>query len=320
FEGDRSRKQTLVDYGFRLPSALDNRPQKFDEFLSITPTLVFVSATPGKYEKANSGRVVEQIVRPTGIVDPAVEVRETRNQIDDLMNEIRKRVDKAERTLVTTLTKKMSEDLTDYLLEMGFKVRYLHSEIDTLERIQIIRDLRLGEYDVLVGVNLLREGLDLPEVSLVAILDADKEGFLRGQTALIQTIGRAARNVNGKVIMYADKLTEAIKGAIDETTRRREIQLRYNEEHGITPESIVKGVSDIAEFLSLESPTVPGRRRRKDRKVEGLSTDELEKLAVTLEEEMFAAAHELRFEYAAKLRDEIKNLRRELVAAAEPAA
>src|SRR3954463_4344987 len=213
YEGDRSRKQTLVDYGFRLPSALDNRPQKFDEFLDITPTLVFVSATPGKYEKANSGRVVEQIVRPTGIVDPMVEVRETRNQIDDLMNEIRTRVDRSERTLVTTLTKKMSEDLTDYLLEMGFKVRYLHSEIDTLERIQIIRDLRLGEYDVLVGVNLLREGLDLPEVSLVAILDADKEGFLRGETALVQTIGRAARNVNGKVLMYADKLTEAIKGA-----------------------------------------------------------------------------------------------------------
>jgi excinuclease ABC subunit B len=225
-----------------------------------------------------------------------------------------------ERVLVTTLTKKMAEDLTDYLLESGVKTRYLHSEIDTLERIQIIRELRLGEYDVLVGVNLLREGLDLPEVSLVAILDADKEGFLRGQTALVQTIGRAARNVNGKVLMYADKLTEAIKGALDETNRRREIQLRYNEEHGITAESIVKGVSDIAEFLSLESPTVPGRRRRGQRKVEGMDRGELEKLVVTLEEEMYAAAEELRFEYAAKLRDEIKELRRELQAAAEAAA
>jgi excinuclease ABC subunit B len=320
YEGDRSRKQTLVEHGFRLPSALDNRPLRFDEFLGKVNQAVFVSATPGAYELRQSSRVAEQIIRPTGVVDPEVELRPTTHQIDDLLNEIRRREEAGERVLVTTLTKKMSEDLTDYLLESGVKARYLHSEIDTLERIQIIRELRLGEYDVLVGVNLLREGLDLPEVSLVAILDADKEGFLRGQTALIQTIGRAARNINGKVIMYADKLTEAIKGAIDETTRRREIQLRYNEEHGITPESIVKGVSDIAEFLSLESPTVPGRRRRKDRKVEGLSMDELEKLVVTLEEEMFAAAEELRFEYAAKLRDEIKDLRRELMAAAEPAA
>src|SRR6202012_5510865 len=208
-EGDRSRKQTLVDYGFRLPSALDNRPQTFQEFLSITPQMVFVSATPGEYERTHSPAVVEQIVRPTGIVDPDVEVRETRNQIDDLMNEIRARVDRNERTLVTTLTKKMSEAPPHCLLEMGFKVRYLHSEIDTLERIQIIRDLPLGEYDVLVGVNLLREGLDLPEVSLVAILDADKEGFLRGETSLVQTIGRAARNVNGRVVMYADKETDA---------------------------------------------------------------------------------------------------------------
>jgi excinuclease ABC subunit B len=317
YEGDRSRKETLVEHGFRLPSALDNRPLRFDEFLERVPQLLFVSATPGPFELRNSTNVGEQIIRPTGVVDPEVELRPTKNQIDDLLNEIRRREEAGERVLVTTLTKKMAEDLTDYLLESGVRTRYLHSEVDTLDRIKIIRELRLGEYDVLVGVNLLREGLDLPEVSLVAILDADKEGFLRGQTALIQTIGRAARNVNGKVVMYADKLTEAIKGAIDETTRRREIQLRYNEEHGITPESIVKGVSDIAEFLSLESaPHVPGRRRRGQRQVEGMSNEELEKLVVTLEEEMFAAAEELRFEYAAKLRDEIKDLRRELQAAA----
>jgi excinuclease ABC subunit B len=316
YEGDRSRKQTLVDYGFRLPSALDNRPLRFDEFLEKVPQMVFVSATPGPYELRHSTRVAEQLIRPTGIVDPEVELRATKNQIDDLLNEIRHREEVGERVLVTTLTKKMAEDLTDYLLESGVKARYLHSEIDTLERIQIIRELRLGEYDVLVGVNLLREGLDLPEVSLVAVLDADKEGFLRGKTALVQTIGRAARNTNGKVLMYADKLTEAIKGALDETNRRRAKQLAYNEDHGITPESIQKGVSDIAEFLSLESPTVPGRRRRDGRKVEGMSTEELEKLVITLEEEMFTAAEELRFEYAAKLRDEIKELRRELLAAA----
>jgi excinuclease ABC subunit B len=320
YEGDRSRKETLVEHGFRLPSALDNRPLRFDEFLDRAPQLLFVSATPGPFEFRNSTNVAEQIIRPTGVVDPEVELRPTKNQIDDLLNEIRHREEAGERVLVTTLTKKMAEDLTDYLLESGVRTRYLHSEVDTLDRIKIIRELRLGEFDVLVGVNLLREGLDLPEVSLVAVLDADKEGFLRGQTALIQTIGRAARNVNGKVVMYADKLTEAIKGAIDETTRRREIQLRYNEEHEITPESIVKGVSDIAEFLSLESaPHVPGRRRRGQRQVEGMTNEELETLVVTLEEEMFAAAEELRFEYAAKLRDEIKELRRELQAAAEPA-
>src|ERR687885_85253 len=248
------------------------------------------------------------------------ELRATRNQIDDLLSEIRRREEAGERVLVTTLTKKMAEDLTDYLLESGVKARYLHSEVDTLERIQIIRELRLGDYDVLVGVNLLREGLDLPEVSLIAILDADKEGFLRGRTALIQTIGRAARNTNGRVLMYADKLTEAIKGAIDETDRRRAKQLAYNEEHGITPESIQKGVSDIAEFLALESPTVPGRRRRDGRRVEGMTGSEIETLIVNLEEEMFAAAEELRFEYAAKLRDEIKDLRRELTAVAETSA
>jgi excinuclease ABC subunit B len=320
YEGDRSRKQTLVEFGFRLPSAMDNRPLRFDEFLGKVPQMVFVSATPGPYEQRHSKVVAEQLVRPTGIVDPEVDLRATKDQIDDLLNEIRRREEAGERVLVTTLTKKMAEDLTDYLLESGVKARYLHSEIDTLERIQIIRELRLGEYDVLVGVNLLREGLDLPEVSLVAILDADKEGFLRGKTALIQTIGRAARNTNGKVLMYADKMTEAIQGALDETNRRRAVQLAYNEEHGITPESIRKGVSDIAEFLSLESPTVPSRRRRGRREVAGMAPAELEKLVIQLEEEMFAAAEELRFEYAAKLRDEIKELRRELEAAAGAAA
>jgi len=317
YEGDRSRKQTLVDYGFRLPSALDNRPQTFDEFLQITGRSVFVSATPGQFERTRSDRVVEQIVRPTGVVDPAIEVRGTRNQIDDLMNEIRKRVDREERTLVTTLTKKMSEDLTDYLLEMGFKVRYLHSEINTLERIQIIRDLRHGEYDVLVGVNLLREGLDLPEVSLVGILDADKEGFLRGETSLIQTIGRAARNVDGTVLMYADKETAAMKAALGETDRRRAIQVAYNEEHGITPASIVKGISDIAEFLQAESKVPGKRRKRRSVQSETLSLEQLGQAIAELEEEMLAAADELRFEYAARLRDEIRELKRELDAAQE---
>jgi excinuclease ABC subunit B len=320
YEGDRSRKQTLVDYGFRLPSALDNRPLRFDEFLGKVPQMVFVSATPGAWELKQSTRVAEQLIRPTYLVDPEVELRPTKNQIDDLLNEIRKREEVGERVLVTTLTKKMAEDLTDYLLEAGVKTRYLHSEVDTLERIQIIRELRLGDYDVLVGVNLLREGLDLPEVSLVAILDADKEGFLRGRTALVQTIGRAARHVNGRVLMYADKMTEAIKGALDETNRRRAIQIAYNEENNTRPISITKGVSDIAEFLALEQPHVPSSRRRGGKKVEGMDREELEKLLVTLEEEMFQAAEELRFEYAAKLRDEIKELRRDLNALAGAAA
>jgi excinuclease ABC subunit B len=312
YEGDRSRKQTLVEFGFRLPSALDNRPLRFDEFLAKVPQMVFVSATPGPFELRHGARLAEQLIRPTGVVDPEVELRPTKNQIDDLLGEIRRRESVSERVLVTTLTKKMAEDLTDYLLESGVKARYLHSEIDTLERIQIVRELRLGEYDVLVGVNLLREGLDLPEVSLVAILDADKEGFLRGRTSLIQTIGRAARHINGRVLMYADKQTEAIKEALDETNRRRTIQVAYNEEHGITPLSITKGVSDIAELLQLDAPHVPARRRRGASKVEGMSREELEKLVITLEEEMLVAAEELRFEYAAKLRDEIKDLRREL--------
>jgi excinuclease ABC subunit B len=312
YEGDRSRKLTLVEHGFRLPSALDNRPQTFDEFLAITPQVVFVSATPGNYERSHATQVVEQIARPTGVTDPEIDVRETKNQIDDLMNEIRARTEAGERTLVTTLTKKMSEDLTDYLMEYGVRVRYLHSEVDTLERIQIIRELRLGEFDVLVGVNLLREGLDLPEVSLVAILDADKEGFLRGETSLIQTIGRAARNVKGKVIMYADKETEAMRTAISETDRRRAIQVAYNEEHGITPASISKGVSDIAEFLSGAESKVPRGRRRRRAREEAMSAEEIARTMVELEEEMLAAAEDLRFEYAAKLRDEIKALRREL--------
>ena len=312
YKGDRSRKQTLVDYGFRLPSAMDNRPQTFEEFLSITPQIVFVSATPGGYERDHSGVIAEQIVRPTGIVDPVVEVRETLNQIDNLLTEIKTRVDLGERTLVTTLTKKMSEDLTDYLVEMGVRVRYLHSDVDTLERIQIIRDLRLGEFDVLVGVNLLREGLDIPEVSLVAILDADKEGFLRGETSLIQTIGRAARHVDGTVLMYADRITDSMKTAISETNRRREIQLAHNERYGITAASITKGVSDIAEFLQAESKTPKKGRRGAKVDASEHAPDELEKAIVTLEEEMLAAAEELRFEHAARLRDELRDLKRQM--------
>ena len=311
YEGDHSRKRTLIDYGFRLPSALDNRPLKFGEFLDRINQMVMVSATPGPWEHAQSARVVEQIVRPTGIIDPEIEVRETRNQIDDLMNEIKVRAEAGDRVLTTTLTKKMAEDLTNYLLEYGIRVRYLHSEIDTLERIQIIRDLRLGEYDVLVGVNLLREGLDLPEVSLVAILDADKEGFLRGETSLIQTIGRAARNVNGRVLMYADKETDAMRAAIRETDRRREIQRAYNVEHGITPETVQKGISDMTEFLAMED-RAPAKRRRRGGADRFASPEELERVLVELEEEMVAAADALRFEEAARIRDELKELRRDL--------
>ena len=310
YEGDRSRKQTLIDYGFRLPSAIDNRPLKFGEFLERVPQLVMVSATPGPFERAESTRIVEQIVRPTGIVDPEIDLRETRNQIDDLMNEIKGVAESGDRVLVTTLTKKMAEDLTNYLLEYGIKVRYLHSEIDTLERIQIVRDLRLGEYDVLVGVNLLREGLDLPEVSLVAILDADKEGFLRGETSLVQTIGRAARNVNGRVLMYADRETEAMQAAMRETDRRREIQIAYNEEHGITPATVRKGISEMSEFLAMEDRAP--RKRRSKRAADFDDPAELERNIVSLEEEMLAAADDLRFEEAGRLRDEIKELRRDL--------
>ncbi len=314
FEGDHSRKSSLIEHGFRLPSAADNRPLKFNEFMQRVGQIVCVSATPGEYERRESSRIAEQIIRPTGLVDPEVEVRPTRNQIDDLMNEIRARADRDERTLVTTLTKKMAEDLTEYLVEGGFRVRYLHSEVDTIERIRIIRQLRLGEFDVLVGVNLLREGLDLPEVTLVAILDADKEGFLRGQTALIQTIGRAARNVHGRVIMYADNETEAMRVAIGETERRRAIQQAYNTEHDITPESIVKGVSDITEFLGLTSSGPAETRRQKAATLakSGASEEDLERELVSLEEEMFQAAEELHFERAAELRDAIKAIRQEL--------
>jgi excinuclease ABC subunit B len=316
YEGDMSRKGTLVEYGFRLPSALDNRPLQFDEFTDRVNQVVFMSATPGPHELRVSKQVVEQIVRPTGLIDPEVEIRPTKGQVDDLMEEIRIRAERNERVLVTTLTKKMAEDLTDYLIEMGIRVRYLHSEIDTIQRIEILRDLRLGEFDVLVGINLLREGLDLPEVSLVSILDADKEGFLRSETSLIQTIGRAARNVAGKVIMYADEVTDSMRTAISETQRRRKIQMEYNAEHGIDPQSIRKEVSDI--LLSLEADLAGGKVRhlpdRKRRRAEHpeMPTEELMRLIQTLEEEMHQAARDLRFEYAARLRDEVKDLRQEL--------
>jgi excinuclease ABC subunit B len=314
-----TRKRTLVEHGFRLPSAADNRPLKFDEFTERVNQVVFMSATPSPYELRVSKRVVEQIVRPTGLVDPAVEVRPTRGQVDDLIEEIRKRTESDQRVLVTTLTKKMSEDLTDYLIEMGLRVRYLHSEIDTIQRIEILRDLRLGEYDVLVGINLLREGLDLPEVSLVAILDADKEGFLRSETSLIQTTGRAARNVDGKVLMYADEVTDSMKRAISETQRRRKIQIEYNREHGIDPKTIRKKVSDILLSLQAEGLGAPKPKRQRRRRTEPveLPREELERLIRTLEEEMHEAARELRFEYAARLRDEVRDLRRELSALKE---
>ena len=313
YEGDHSRKTVLVEHGFRLPSALDNRPLRFDEWLEKANQVIFLSATPASFELERSSQVVEQIVRPTGLADPEVIVRPTRGQIDDLLHEIRTRAVAEQRVLVTTLTKKMAEDLTDYLLEMGVRARYLHSEIDTLERVAILRELRLGEFDVLVGINLLREGLDLPEVSLVAILDADKEGFLRSETSLIQIIGRAARNVDGQVIMYADKVTDSMQRAINETNRRRRLQQEYNAERGIDPQTIRKRVSDILELVSTEAPR--GDRRRREvvnREPLILDGDELTRLILSLEEEMHEAARELRFEYAARLRDEVNDLKREL--------
>jgi len=322
FEGDRSRKATLIDHGFRLPSAGDNRPLRFEEWLERTGQTVFLSATPGPWEREHSGQIVEQVVRPTGLVDPEVIVKPTKGQIDDLLAGIEQRVVKGDRVLVTTLTKKMAEDLTDYLLEMGVRVRYLHSEVDTLTRIELIRDLRLGDFDVLVGINLLREGLDLPEVSLVAILDADKEGFLRSETSLIQMIGRAARNVDGQVVMYADHVTKSMDRAIQETNRRRTVQTAYNAEHGIEPKTIIKAVNDILSDLrgKQAGAPVPGKDQRRGRPGQKSKRDEfadlapqdLGRLIQTLEEEMHEASAELKFEYAARLRDEIKELRREL--------
>jgi excinuclease ABC subunit B len=314
YEGDRSRKDVLVEHGFRLPSARDNRPLRFDEWLEKAGQTVLLSATPSAWELDHSSRVVEQIIRPTGLVDPEVVVRPTRGQIDDLLEEIRARTEKDQRVLVTTLTKKMAEDLTDYLLEVGVRTRYLHSDIDTLERVQILRDLRLGEFDVLVGINLLREGLDLPEVGLVAILDADKEGFLRSETSLIQTIGRAARNVDGQVVMYADKLTASMQRAINETNRRRALQVEHNRERGIDPQTIRKKVSDILELIQRGDAPAVDRRRRElaERPALDMPSEDLSRLIQSLEEEMREAASELRFEYAARLRDEINELKREL--------
>ncbi len=317
YAGDRSRKETLIEHGFRLPSAADNRPLTFDEFTGRVGQVVFLSATPGDWEMENSSRVVEQIVRPTGLVDPEVVVRPTKGQIDDLQEMIAGRVAAEQRVLVTTLTKKMAEDLTDYLLEQGVRVRYLHSDIDTVQRIEILRDLRLGEFDVLVGINLLREGLDLPEVSLVAILDADKEGFLRSETSLVQTIGRAARNVDGQVVMYADAVTPSMQRAISETQRRRGLQQAHNAEHGIDPQTVRKAVSDILSMIRPDqtAPTPKGRNRRAQRLVEEfaeMGLDELQRLLFSLEQEMGEAAADLRFEYAARLRDEIREVEREL--------
>lgn len=318
YKGDRSRKETLVEYGFRLPSALDNRPMRFDEWERIAPQMIMVSATPGKYEAENQGQVVEQVVRPTGLIDPVIEIRPASTQVDDVLSEIRLRTEQNERVLITTLTKRMAEDLTEYLSEHGVRIRYLHSDIDTVERVEIIRDLRLGQFDVLVGINLLREGLDMPEVSLVAILDADKEGFLRSDRSLIQTIGRAARNVNGKAILYADNMTGSMQRAIDETDRRRQKQIDHNTKHGITPKGINKNITDI-----LEGSVVPGAGGRGARnkamaiaekqakyKVE-VNPKDIWKTIELLEKQMFQAAKDLEFEVAAKLRDEIEKLKKQ---------
>jgi excinuclease ABC subunit B len=320
FAGDRSRKDMLVEHGFRLPSARDNRPLTFEEVLERVNQCVFLSATPSDYELRVSTNIVEQIVRPTGLVDPEAIIKPTKGQIDDLMEMVNDRIARGDRVLVTTLTKKMAEDLTDYLLEQGLRVRYLHSNIDTIQRIEILRGLRLGDFDVLVGINLLREGLDLPEVSLVCILDADKEGFLRSETSLIQTMGRAARNVDGQVVMYADRVTRSMQAAIDETQRRRKVQIAYNAEHGINPQTIRKAVGDILSLLRPDDTApIPGKDRRRQRErdkvqrdLKSLPQQELARLIQTLEEEMHEASAELKFEYAAKLRDEINDLRREL--------
>jgi excinuclease ABC subunit B len=308
YNGDRSRKETLVEYGFRLPSAVDNRPLKFDEFEQVMGHTIYTSATPGPYEMEKADQVVEQIIRPTGLVDPEVEVRPTTGQVDNLVGEIRERVERGERVLVTTLTKRMAEDLSEYLQELGMKVHYLHSEVETLERVGILRDLRLGVFDVLVGINLLREGLDLPEVSLVAILDADKEGFLRSGTALIQTIGRAARHVSGRVIMYADRTTDSMKFAIDETNRRRAKQVKYNEENGIIPVSIHKEIHDLTESMS-EKAVSEMRGEYKTKSIADMPRNELQKIIHEMEKQMKEAAKNLEFERAAALRDEMYELK-----------
>src|SRR3712207_3290126 len=332
YEGDMSRKRTLVDHGFRLPSAMDNRPLRFEEFVERIDQTVYLSATSGNYELARSDGYVEQIIRPTGLIDPEVIVKPTHGQIDDLIGEIRQRVERHERVLVTTLTKKMSEDLTDYLLENGIRTRYLHSEVDTLQRVALLRELRMGEYDVLVGINLLREGLDLPEVSLVAMLDADKEGFLRSAKSLIQTIGRAARNVSGQVHMYADSITDSMAAAIDETNRRRDIQVAYNRQHGIDPKPLQKKIADITDMLAREDADteqlLSGRPQGKGkspvpalglkagadhgRKLGGMPAGELADLVQELTTQMHGAAADLQFEVAARLRDEISELKKEL--------
>ena len=308
FAGDRSRKNTLVDYGFRLPSALDNRPLNFGEFEQHIDQLLFVSATPSEYEKEHELLRTEQIIRPTGLLDPEIDVRPVEGQIDDLIAEVRKETDKKNKVLVTTLTKRMAEDLTDYMREVGIRVKYLHSDIDTLERAQIIRDMRLDVFDVLVGINLLREGLDIPEISLVAIIDADKEGFLRSETSLIQTVGRAARNAEGHVIMYADNMTDSMKNAIEETKRRREIQQKYNEEHGITPQTIKKAVRDL---ISI-SKQIAQEEVRFEKDPESMTKKELEKLVADIQKKMQKAAADLNFEAAAELRDKMIELKKQL--------
>lgn len=317
YAGDKRRKDTLIEYGFRLPSARDNRPLQFQEWEERINQVVFVSATPGPYEKQHSTRMPEQIIRPTGLIDPEIVIRPTKGQIDDLINEVRNRTDKGERVLVTTLTKKMAEDLTEYLTEIGSKVQYLHSDVHTLERSEILRDLRLGVYDVVVGINLLREGLDLPEVSLVAILDADKEGFLRSETSLIQTIGRAARNVGGQVIMYADRMTGSMQRAIDETNRRREKQVAYNTEHGITPQTVIKAVRDV-----LESKKVAEAKSyykvSASKAPETLPLDQIMLAITDMEKEMKTAARALDFEHAAQLRDDMSRLKKLLPASGRP--
>jgi excinuclease ABC subunit B len=331
YKGDRSRKETLVEYGFRLPSALDNRPLKFEEWESLAPQMIFVSATPGKYEDSHTGAVVEQLVRPTGLVDPEVEIRPVRSQVDDVLSEIHKCVEKDERVLITTLTKRMAEDLTEYLAEHDVRVRYLHSDIDTVERTEIIRDLRLGKFDVLVGINLLREGLDMPEVSLVAVLDADKEGFLRSDNSLIQTVGRAARNINGRAILYADSVTGSMKRALDEMGRRRTRQIAFNEEHGITPRGIQKAVADIMEGARDDSGTLitrgkdKGKGKGKDKggapTVTDMQPQNIVRQIKKLEAEMFKKARNLEFEEAARIRDQIEKLKQiELGLASPPAA